>query len=68
MYPYIHAEKRKLDNEPIVRALIKPALLPLKSLKTSSTVLGGGFCIPSISLSIFSPNSNVSINAPSKIS
>jgi hypothetical protein len=39
------AEKSKV---PLVRALIKPARLPLKSWKTSSTVLGIGCGIPSI--------------------
>lgn len=33
---------------PLVSALMRPALRPLKSLKTSSTVLGIGCGIPSI--------------------
>lgn len=46
--------------EPVVKALIKPALRLLKSLKTSSTVLGLYGAPPSISLHSHS-NSSVSI-------
>lgn len=37
-------------EKPLVRALIRPARLPLKSLKTSSTVLGTGCGAPSMQI------------------
>ena len=53
--PNYEATQKKKKTRPVVRALIIPALRPLKSLKTSSTVRGL-YCAPPPTPSIFSPS------------